>query len=136
MYMVIYKTHTAKVSRMNLQRTEGFFSAAPDCMASHIYTGNNCSIFFFSLPSSTLWPSLTCVSQTLNPHESIWKHICVCENSLRTPFTSLASFSSRAFLSTALKASSVLVLYSIPRAGQQRVGVGPSLTTRRIKLLK
>lgn len=30
-------TRTAKVSRMNLQRTEGSFSAVPDFIASHIY---------------------------------------------------------------------------------------------------
>lgn len=30
-------TRTAKVSRMNLQRTEGSFSAAPDFIASQIY---------------------------------------------------------------------------------------------------
>lgn len=28
---------TAKVSRMNLQRMDGSFNAAPDCIASHIY---------------------------------------------------------------------------------------------------
>lgn len=42
-------------------------------------------------------------------------------------FTSLASLSSRAFLSVVLKASSVLVLYSVPKVGQQRTGVAPSL---------
>lgn len=36
----IYKIlfiRTAKVSRMNLQRMDGSFNAAPDCIASHIY---------------------------------------------------------------------------------------------------
>lgn len=42
-------------------------------------------------------------------------------------FTSLASLSSKAFLSVVLKASSVLVLYNVPKAGQQRTGVAPSL---------
>lgn len=35
-YMIIF-LRTAKVRRINLQRMDGSFSAAPDCIASQIY---------------------------------------------------------------------------------------------------
>lgn len=43
--------------------------------------------------------------------------------------TSFAACSKSSFLSAALKASSVLVLYSVPTAGQQWAGVGAFLDT-------
>ena len=45
--------------------------------------------------------------------------------------TSFAACSRSSFLSAALKASSVLVLYSVPTAGQQRAGVGAFLDTEK-----
>lgn len=50
--------------------------------------------------------------------------------------TSFAACSNSSFLSAALKASSVLVLYSVPTAGQQRAGVGALLDTRKTWLSK
>lgn len=49
--------------------------------------------------------------------------------------TSFAASSRSSFLSAALKASSVLVLYSVPTAGQQRAGVGALLGTRETWLM-
>lgn len=45
--------------------------------------------------------------------------------------TSFASFSRSDFLSQDLKVSKVLVLYSVPKAGQQRAGIEAFLNKRK-----
>lgn len=45
--------------------------------------------------------------------------------------TSLASFSRSDFLSQDLKVSKVLVLYNVPKAGQQRAGIEAFLNKRK-----
>lgn len=94
---------------------EGSFSAAPDCIAPHIYKTTE-----EKLKSSVAQLSLNrCETVSVKNVKFPWM-----------TFTSLATSSSTAFLSVFLKASRVLVLYSVPIAGQQRAGVGPSLVEK------
>lgn len=94
---------------------EGSFSAAPDCIAPHIYKTTE-----EKLKSSVAQLSLNrCETVSVKNVKFPWMS-----------FTSLATSSSTAFLSVFLKASRVLVLYSVPIAGQQRAGVGPSLVEK------
>lgn len=122
---------TAKVSRINLQRMDGSFKAAPDCIASHIYERTEMKNWICQIIYSLLhnFRDHSC-NRSLYVNMFVWvKKFQWLSN------TSLASFSSRAFLSVVLKASSVLVLYRVPMAGQQRAGVGPSLQAKHIRIL-
>lgn len=65
---------TAKVSRMNLQRMDGSFNAAPDCIASHIYkaTGEDKS---HSLDH--LIRKCTCFFIKVIPNHASYMNMCV-----------------------------------------------------------
>lgn len=81
---------------------EGSLIALPDCMASHIYNAKGEHLR--SKAAQLIKNRSEITGERKFPLISI---------------TSLASFSSKAFLSVVLKASSVLVLKSVPVTGQQ-----------------